>query len=119
MHDHGAAPLAAFLDAGIRVGLGTDSVVSVGRLDLLADARAARGLADLPAEQVLELCTLSAARALGLGSETGSLVPGKWGDCTVIRSGGVAGTPAERVLASSPADVLATYLGGKEVYRAS
>ena len=118
MHGHGAAPLGALLEAGIRVGFGTDSVVSVERLDLLAEARAARALADLPADQVLELCTLGGASALGLDSETGSLAVGKWADCTIVRAPQRAGEPAELVLASSPTDVLGTYVGGTEVYRA-
>ncbi|HET6837067.1 MAG TPA: amidohydrolase family protein [Gemmatimonadales bacterium] len=118
IHGHGAAPLAALLSAGIRVGLGTDSVASVGRLDLLAEARAARALADLSPVEALELCTLGGAHALGLASETGSLTVGKWGDCTVIRPPAATGAPAELVLATSPADVLATYVGGREVYRA-
>jgi cytosine/adenosine deaminase-related metal-dependent hydrolase len=118
-HGHGNAPLEELLESGIRVGLGTDSVVSVGRLDLLAEARAAAGLApSLDPDDLIELCTLSGARALGLDSQTGSLRPGKWGDCTVVRipvsSGGRA---AEQVLASRPTDVLRTYVGGKEVYR--
>lgn len=118
-HGHGAAPLAALLAHDIRVGLGTDSVVSVGRADLLAEARAAGDLAPLTAEELIELCTLGGARAIGLDSETGSLRAGKWGDCTVIRlpASGTAASPAERVLASSPGDVLVTYLGGKEVHR--
>ena len=118
-HGHGEAPLEALLESGIRVGLGTDSVVSVGRLDLLAEARAAAGLVpSLDADDLIELCTLSGARALGLDSEAGSLLPGKWADCVVVRirphSGG---TPAEQVLSSGPRDVLHTYVGGKEVYR--
>src|SRR5947209_918302 len=40
-HGHGTAPLAAFRRAGLRVGLGTDSVVSVGDSSLLAEAAAA------------------------------------------------------------------------------
>lgn len=119
-HGHGAAPLSKLLHAGIRVGLGTDSVVSVGRLDLLAEARAAAGLASLSAGELLELCTLAGARALGLDNEVGSLRPGKWGDCTVIAlpESGPDGAPAERVLASSPECVLLTCLAGREVYRA-
>ena len=101
------------------MGLGTDSVVSVGRPDLLAEARAAGDLAPLTAEELIELCTLGGARAIGVDSETGSLRPGKWGDCTVIRLpvAGTESSPAERALASSPEDVLVTYLGGREVYR--
>ena len=119
-HGHGAAPLAALLAAGVRVGLGTDSVVSVGSLDLLAEARAARGLARLGADELLELCTLGGARALGIDTETGSLQVGKWGDCAVIRTpaAGKGQSPAEQVLASAPGDVLLTCVGGREVYRA-
>lgn len=118
-HGHGAAPLADLLRRGLRVGLGTDSEMSIGSLDLLAEARAARELAGLTAEAALDLCTLGGARALGIADETGSLSPGKWGDCVAIRP--PAGTehlsPVEQVLASRPGDVLATFLGGRDVYR--
>jgi cytosine/adenosine deaminase-related metal-dependent hydrolase len=120
MHGHGAAPLAALLEADVRVGLGTDSVVSVGRLDMLAEARAARTLAPLSADALLVLCTLAGAQALGLESETGSLRVGKWGDCAVIRlsAGQAEQSPAEQALASSTGDVLLTLVGGREVHRA-
>jgi cytosine/adenosine deaminase-related metal-dependent hydrolase len=120
-HGHGDAPLQAFLSAGIRVGLGTDSVVSVAELDLLAEARAARALAGLDAERALALCTIEGARALGLEHETGSLAVGKWGDCVALRlAGAAAGSEAaERVLASGPDAVVATFLGGRDVYRTS
>lgn len=119
-HRHGAAPLEAMLQAGIRVGIGTDSEVSVGRLDLLAEARAARSLARLTADAMIELCTLGGARALGLASETGSLRIGKWGDCVVIRvtSADEGSSPAEAVLASTPADLRLTCVSGRDVYRA-
>jgi cytosine/adenosine deaminase-related metal-dependent hydrolase len=118
-HTHGSAPLADLLGRGISVGLGTDSVVSVGRLDLLAEARTASRLAPaLTADQLIELCTLGGARALGLDREVGSLRAGKWADCTVLRVAATNdGSPADRVLASHPGDVLRTYVGGKEVYR--
>jgi cytosine/adenosine deaminase-related metal-dependent hydrolase len=118
-HGHGSAPLRALLDAGIRVGLGTDSVASIEPLDLLAEARAAGRLASLTAGQMLELSTIAGARALGIESETGSLQPGKWADCVAIRLRPGPGTPEERVLASSPADVMLTCLGGRDVYRAT
>jgi 5-methylthioadenosine/S-adenosylhomocysteine deaminase len=120
VHGHGEAPLQHLLQAGIRVGVGTDSVVSVGRLDMMAEARAARELSPLlDAHAVLELCTLGGARALELDSQLGSLESGKWGDCAVVRlQSAVVLDPAEAVLASRSSDVVRTYLGGKEVYRA-
>jgi cytosine/adenosine deaminase-related metal-dependent hydrolase len=119
-HGHGAAPLAVFVERHLRVGLGTDSVLSVGTPDLLSEARASRELAGLDAARALELCTLEGARALGLDRETGSLRAGKWGDCVVLRlQEGAAGlSPEEQALASGPPDVLATYVGGRDVYRA-
>jgi cytosine/adenosine deaminase-related metal-dependent hydrolase len=107
------------LQAGIRVGIGTDSEVSVGRMDLWAEARAARSLAGLTADATVELCTMGGARALGLAGEIGSLSTGKWGDCVVIRvSGAEKRGPAELVLASTPADLRLTCLAGRDVYRA-
>ncbi len=84
-HGHGAAPLASLLGAGLRLGVGTDSVASVAPLDLLAEARAAQQLAGLGAEAALQLVTTGAARALGLEAEVGSLTPGHWGDLVAAR----------------------------------
>jgi len=79
-HGHGSAPLGAFRTARLRVGLGTDSVVSVGDLDLWAEARAA----GLEGEEALRALTLDGARALGWESEIGSLEVGKAADLTVL-----------------------------------
>jgi len=117
-HRHGTAPLDAMLDAGINVGCGTDSVVSVGALDLLAEARAARRLAHLGPDAALALCTIGAARALGLDGEVGSLREGKWGDATVIEGSATSPSGAvESILASSLEQVAATFLAGRPAYR--
>lgn len=85
---HGTAPLRALLDAGVRVGLGSDSVASNNRMDLLDEARTAalaqraalrRGDA-LSAREALELATLGSARALGLDHLVGALDVGKRAD---------------------------------------
>ena len=117
-HGHGDAPLEAFLAAGLRVGVGTDSVASVARLDLLAEARRARKLARLSADGALALCTLEAARALGLDHDVGHLAAGGWGDATILDLGVVpaGGTLAEALLECAPEDVVATYLSGRKVY---
>lgn len=118
-HGHGVAPLSSLIDAGVRVGLGTDSEVSVGRLDLLAEARAARELGRLTADQTLDLCTMSGARALALDTETGSLRIGKWADCVVLRLPATKSDAdtVEHVLSCSSADVMLTCVGGRDVYR--
>lgn len=114
-HGHGAAPLRKLLDAGIRVGAGTDSVASLAPLDLLAEARAARGLGDLRAEEALALVTTGAARAIGLEREVGSLAPGLWADLTAFRDR--PGTdPVEAVLASAADDVMGTWIAGRQVW---
>ena len=85
---HGIAPLAAMIDAGVRVGLGSDSVASNNRMDLLDEARLAvlmqRARVGQPdaisAAQAVELATLGSARALGLDHEVGSLEVGKAAD---------------------------------------
>ncbi len=90
---HGVAPLRALLDAGVRVGLGTDSVASNNRLDLLDEARtaalqqrAALARADaLTAREALALATVGGARALGLEHEIGALEVGRAADLAAWR----------------------------------
>ena len=113
------APLAQLIGAGLRVGVGTDSVASVAPLDLLAEARQARQLAGLDAQEALALVTLGSARAIGLGGEVGSLAEGKWGDLVALELPPCdsAEQLLEAVLGSGAGDVTATWLGGREVYR--
>ena len=85
---HGIAPLVALLAAQVRVGLGTDSVASNDRMDLLDEARLASLIASaresrhdaLSSERVLALSTLGGACALGLDTEIGTLDVGKSAD---------------------------------------
>lgn len=118
-HGHGAAPLADLLAAGLRLGVGTDSVASVAPLDLLAEVRAARALAGLGADAALALVTTGAARALGLAAEIGSLTPGRWGDLVAARL--PAATDASRipeaVLSLGREAVFLTCLAGRPRYR--
>lgn len=89
----GMAPVDRFLAAGLTVGLGTDSAASNNRLDILQEMRLAALLAKgrsadatvVPAWQALEMATLNAARALGLGEQLGSLETGKLADLCALR----------------------------------
>lgn len=85
---HGIAPVADLVAAGIPVGLGSDSMASNDRMDLLEEARAAvlaqrvryRCPDAMDARAALLLATLGGARALGLESRVGSLNAGKDAD---------------------------------------
>jgi 5-methylthioadenosine/S-adenosylhomocysteine deaminase len=119
-HGHGDAPLRQILDHGIPVGVGTDSVASVSPLDLFAETRLARELGGLSAEEALGLVTVSAARALGLAQEIGTLAPGKWADLVALDLGGPVDATklADTVLARGDGAVLATVVGGRTVFEA-
>lgn len=89
---HGIAPLERLRAAGIAVGLGTDSVASNDRMDLLGEARQATllqslrlGVPDaLSAHDALALATIGGARALGLDARIGSLEVGKAADLSAF-----------------------------------
>jgi 5-methylthioadenosine/S-adenosylhomocysteine deaminase len=85
---HGTAPLAELMAAGVVVGLGSDSVASNNRMDILEEARFALlaqrvklGSSETPgAQEVLELATIEGARAIGLDGQIGTLEIGKSAD---------------------------------------
>ena len=85
---HGIAPLDLFMDAGIATGLGTDSVASNDRMDILSEARQAtlfQGIRQfkpdaLSAADALRLATIGGASALRLRATTGTLETGKQAD---------------------------------------
>jgi 5-methylthioadenosine/S-adenosylhomocysteine deaminase len=81
-HRHGKLPLDVFRAAGVPVGIGTDSVVSVGELDLWAEAEAA----GLRGDAALRALTIEGALALGWDREIGSLEVGKAADLAVFSS---------------------------------
>jgi 5-methylthioadenosine/S-adenosylhomocysteine deaminase len=115
-HRHGVAPIKALLDSRIHIGIGTDSVLSVGPLDLLAAAREARALANLSAFDTLGLVTWYAAGAIGFWNRLGLLVRGAPGDVAVMSMPHDVAEPEEEVL-SGRGVVLATFVGGREAYR--
>src|SRR3989449_6032297 len=125
----GVAPLAELRAAGGRVGVGTDSPASAPSFDFFEElrsvvlsARARAGRPDaLSATNGLELGTLGSARALGLDTEIGSLVPGKRADLAVVSLEGSSYLPWEDpagavVFGGSPDRVVATYVDGAARY---
>jgi len=125
----GTAPVRALLDAGVPVGLGTDSPNSAVDFDLFAELRACvlaarareRDPAALTAGEALELATLGGAHVLGRADEIGSLVPGKRADLAIVELADTGLHPWEdpasaAVLAGSPDRVRATLVGGEVRY---
>jgi 5-methylthioadenosine/S-adenosylhomocysteine deaminase len=96
---HGIAPLLEMLDAGLDVGLGSDSMASNNRMDILGEGRLAslqqrvrtRRADALAASQVLELATRGGARALGLGDVVGVLAAGYQADLAGFDLHGLSG----------------------------
>jgi 5-methylthioadenosine/S-adenosylhomocysteine deaminase len=97
----GACPVAALHEAGVNVALGTDGAASNNRLDVWSELElaalfgkhVAADATAVSAEAVLQMATINGARALGLETETGSLVPGKAADLICVELGGPTQLP--------------------------
>lgn len=92
----GVPPFSKLDGQQVTLGLGTGDPASVGALDILAEARAA-ALAGLTATDALRMATLGGATALGLGSLTGSIEPGKYADLVCFDLNRLACRPASGV----------------------
>lgn len=127
---HGYAPFETFLDAGIAVGLGSDSVASNNICDILEESRFAALTARnrenskrfISAKETLETATLGGAGALQLDDKIGTLEPGKQADIAVVSLTNTAQQPVNDihtalVFASNARDVLMTMVAGNKLYR--
>jgi len=100
----GTCPVAGLAERGVTVALGTDSPVSAGAFDLMAEARLAALLANgsdgspaLSALDVLTHATLGGAAALGLSGVCGSVEVGKAADLICIDLGAFGNPPGADV----------------------
>jgi len=113
---HGIAPVLEMLNAGIAVGLGSDSMAANNRMHLLEESRSAvlaQRVRDsrfdaLGASRALELATLGGARALQLSDRVGSLELGKEADLAAFDLTALAGTAD-----ADPASALVFALGAE------
>ncbi len=113
----GEAPIAQYLEQGVPLALGTDSLASVPSLSLWDEISFLRSRIprSLDPALLLHMATLGGARALGLDGEMGTLEPGWGAHFQVLRP--PASIAAEQLLealchegGSWPLDAL--YLGG-------
>jgi 5-methylthioadenosine/S-adenosylhomocysteine deaminase len=112
---HGRAPFARFLESGVAVGFGSDSVASNNTCDILEEARFATLMARasggfVPGADALRVATF------GRGLSEGALA-----DLAAVSLTGVHQLPsydpiATLIFASSGRDVILTVVAGREVY---
>lgn len=88
----GVARVPEMLEAGVKVGFGTDGVASNNNLDLFEEMNTAAILHKLnsnnptvlDARTVVEMATIGGARLLGMEKQIGSLEPGKKADLIIL-----------------------------------
>lgn len=73
----GTAPVRNFLEAGLQLTIGTDSLASNHDLNLWNEARHLRDNFDIPTGALLRMLTIAGAKALGIANELGTLSKGK------------------------------------------
>lgn len=122
----GIAPIPAMLEAGVKLGLGTDGAASNNDLDMWEELRLAALLHKgnsgdptvVPARAALMMATAGGAEAVGLGDVTGSLSVGKRADMIQVSLDSLRLSPlydvmSQLVYAAGARDVVTTIVDGK------
>ena len=127
----GIAPVVQLQQAGVPVGIATDSVASNNNLDMFEEGRTAALLqkmksgdaSQFPIETALKALTIEGAKVLGMEDEIGSLEVGKQADFLVIQpQGKIHLQPQENMLshlvyAVKSSDVDHVYIAGEQVVK--
>ena len=127
----GIAPVVQLQQAGVPVGIATDSVASNNNLDMFEEGRTAALLqkmksgdaSQFPIETALKALTIEGAKVLGMEDEIGSLEVGKQADFLVIQpQGKIHLQPQENMLshlvyAVKSSDVDDVYIAGEPVVK--
>lgn len=106
-------PFGRYRRAGVTLALGTDSRASNDGFDLrrelvLFDAQ----FPGLSPWDLMDLTTVSAAKAVGLPGRVGTLAPGAWGDWMLFDPAGASGSSAIEALVAGEGRVLGSWVGG-------
>jgi cytosine/adenosine deaminase-related metal-dependent hydrolase len=125
----GIAPLREMIDAGVTVGLGSDSAASNDRTDVLEEARLAvmfqsarlQRAAALSTREAITLATIGGARAIGLDDRIGTLEEGKDADLAAfpLRVDRMANRddPLDLALSVAGAHPVLVTVGGRQLVR--
>jgi 5-methylthioadenosine/S-adenosylhomocysteine deaminase len=124
----GSMPAVELLSAGVAVGIGTDGAASNNNQDMFEEMNLAAKQQKLvrmdpkalSAQQVVEMATITGARALHLEQQIGSLEVGKKADLIVVDTTAPHATPMYNVYSAivyalKASDVRTTVVGGKTV----
>lgn len=124
----GTAPITQFLEAGVKVAIGTDGPASNNCLDMFREMFLVTGLAKLKekdasavdAMEVLKMATVNGAHAMGL-KDADVLKAGKLADIIMIdlnqpNMRPVHNIPKNLVYSGSKQNVIMTMVGGKILY---
>jgi 5-methylthioadenosine/S-adenosylhomocysteine deaminase len=126
----GISPVTAMLQAGVRVGLGTDGAASNNDLDMWEEMRLAAFLQKvdrmdptvLSASTVLRMATSGGAEAIGLAGKVGALAVGMRADLIQVSFDDVHFVPTYDVIShlvyvADEQDVASTVVDGKVLMR--
>ncbi|MEK7699795.1 MAG: amidohydrolase family protein, partial [Planctomycetota bacterium] len=99
---HTNHPVQRFLDAGINVGIGTDSLASNDTLSVLDELKSLSTNHALSPQTLISMATINGAKAIGLESKVGQLREGFEADICGV---GLPEHPADTSTASGNCDV--------------
>ncbi|MCX6640392.1 MAG: amidohydrolase family protein [bacterium] len=121
----GIAPLQAFIELGIRVGLGSDGAACNNSLDIWQEMKLAAlsanvrtGVGSVSANEALSLATISGAKAVHWDDQIGSIEVGKKADLILVNTDkphwqGGGDLPTRIVYSGRAADVEWVMVDGK------
>lgn len=97
--NRGMPPLNTWKAQGINVCLGTDSMASNDTLNMLDEMQTfGQMFPRMPAQELLELATVSAAKALNQVEKLGRIATGAWADLIAAPLDGAGGDPYEAIV---------------------
>jgi len=124
----GCAPVVQMLEAGVKVGIGTDGAASNNDVDMFAEMDSVAKVhkvinmdpSAMDAPRTLHAATLGGAETLGAGNQVGSLEVGKKADIIVLDMNQphltpLYNIPSHLVYAARGADVVHSIINGKVV----
>ncbi len=126
----GTAPVVKMLEAGVKMGIGTDGAASNNDVDMFGEMNTVAKVhkvarmdpTAMNAEQTLHAATLGGAETLGAGKLTGSLEVGKKADLIVLNMNQphltpLYSIPSHLVYAARGADVVHSVINGRVVMK--